>query len=335
MLIKSNTELRKHLGGAVSTSLGVPGDTVDENDRILNYVPVAETKYIKKAIGSGVYGLLNNAYNGSGVGNTLLEIFDAVQKATAFYAYYEYLSFASADDGNNGLQADEKKSPKMWMVAERQNKAAELASDMIEEALRLLFASELDEFKTSDVWLNTYGLLVNSGNILKVALPPSGGSYRFFLTLWPYMVAVEEFELVSVAGAGTYARFLEKRNGTSQTGVSAEFLKARKKAEALVAYAAYAEAIPQGLVVTVTNDGGLRVLSEFDGIRNRNKPTADQLAILLKSVTDKRDRLREELKVFLTANLEEFTEFETEKYVAGEKPAFMDNEQYKTIFAIR
>ena len=320
----------------MSTSLGVPGDTVDENDRILNYVPVAETKYIKNAISPQVYVLLNTAYNSEqGVANDKKELFDAVQKATAFYAYYEYLSFASADDGNNGLQADEKKSPKMWMVVERQNKSAELASDMIEEALRLLFASDISEFKTSEVWLNTYGLLVNSGSILKVALPPSGGSYRFFLTLWPYMAAVEEFELVNVAGAGTYARFLANRNGTSQTGLSTEFLKARKKAEALVAYAAYAEAIPQGMLVTVTNDGGLRVLSEFDGIRNRNKPTPDQLGILLKSVTDKRDRLREELKVYLSANLSEFPEFGTEKYVEGEKPAFMDNEQYKTIFAIR
>jgi hypothetical protein len=330
-----------HLGGAVSTSLGVPGDTVDENDRILNYVPVAETKYIKKAIGAEVYGLLNTAYNDTaGVPDNLVELFDAVQKATAFYAYYEYLSFASADDGNNGLQADEKKAPKLWMVIERQNKAVELASDMIEEALRLLFASDIEEFKESDVWLNTYGLLVNSASVMKLALPPSGGSYRFFLTLWPYMAAVEEEELVNVAGAGSYERFLEFRNGTTpsptlQGGELDVFLKGRKKAEALVAYAAYAEAIQQGLVVTVANDGGLRVLSEFDGIRNRKSPSQEQMANLLKSVTDKRDRLREELKVFLGKHLDVFTEFATEKHVASEKPAFMDNEQYKTIFAIR
>jgi len=353
MLIKSNSELRKHLGGAVSTSLGVEGES--ENDRILNFVPLAERKYVKKAIGKAVYDALLAEYVATaGVTEETQELFDCVQAAVAFYAYYEYLSFSPASDGDNGLEMDEKKAPKMWMVLERQNKAIELASDMIEEALKLLFEGNYADFKDSEEWSGVYGLLVNSGGVLRTALPPSGGSYRFFLTLWPYIAQIQERELGDIVGKATAADLVKYRSGVLDyartestavrlTGASADlndeqkgvFLKVRAKAESLVAYAAYAEALPQGLLVTVTSDGGLRVLTEFDGIRNRKAPKPDEMSQLLKSITDKRDRLRDELKAMMDEHRAIFPDYMANMYRDGDRPGFLDADRYNTIFPLR
>ena len=323
-LIRSNADLRLHLGGAVSTSLGVVGE--EENDRILNFVPIAETKFIVKAIGADELDTLDGEY-GADPKSTL---FLLVQKACAFYAYAEYLPFSVADEGDNGLTADEKKSPKMWMLNERVNKAYELGADMLEAALGILFKNS-ESFKASDNFNEIYGLLVNSGEVLGRALPPSGGSYRFFLTLWPYLADVEERELVPIVGPTTYAEFVANRNGLG-TELSEKFLKARRKAESLVAYAAYAEALPQGLMVTITKDGALRVLSEFDGMKNRTKVSDEQMDRLIGSVLRKRDLLRAELKMFLDQNKADFGDYASERYTAPSRPAFEDADKYNSIF---
>lgn len=324
-LIRSNADLRLHLGGAVSTSLGVVGE--EENDRILNYVPIAETKFIAKAISNEVLETLQVEYDAE----EKSALFLLVQKACAFYAYAEYLPFSVADEGDNGLSADEKKAPKMWMLNERVNKAYELGADMLEAALSILF-KESAVFKESESFTEIYGLLVNSGEVLGRALPPSNGSYRFFLTLWPYLADVEERELVPIVGPSTYEEFVAKRNGVEVSGMDAVFLKARRKAESLVAYAAYADALPQGLVVSITKDGALRVLSEFDGMKNRTKPDAETMSRLISSVESKRDLLRNELKMILDQNLEVFTDYATEKFAGVNTIPFMDADKYNTIF---
>jgi hypothetical protein len=263
-----------------------------------------------------------------------LVMFENLQKALAFYTYAEYLSFASASDGANGLQMDEKKSPKMWMVVDRQNKAMELGADMLEEVLRFLFVYEYSAFRNSDTYRNVYGMLVNSGDILKLALPASGGSYRFLLTLWPYLKNVEEVELKQFMGLTTYKELLVIRNGSAE-GVAAGvvWLKLRRLAESLVAFVAYYEALPH-LTVTVTADGGLRVLSEFDGIRNRNKVTDEQYNRLMQAVYDKREKLRGEIVAYLDANRGVFTDYATEMYKGANKPAFLENDVLDTIFGI-
>jgi hypothetical protein len=326
--------MRKHLGGAVDTSLGaVAGE--DENDRILNFVPIAETKYIAKAIGYEMVLALQTEYDADGLSGDNVVLFDYVQKALAWYTYAEYLSFASASEGDGGLTIDEKKSPKMWMVIERQNKAMQLGSDMLEEALRLLFTGDFTDFKDSDTYKKMYGLLVNSGDILKLALPPSGGSYRFLLTLWPWLMNMEANELVPIMGQDTYDEIYAMRNGEEPTSApTAEWLKLRRVAESLVAFAAFEDALPS-LNVVITPDGGLRVLSEFDGIRNRSKVSEEQYNKLHRNVGERVVKLRGELKAYLDNNVTVFTRYGTEMYRGAEKIAFMDNERYNTIFGIR
>ena len=335
MIIKSNVELRKHLGGAVSTSLGIPDDTVAESDRILAYVPVAEKKFIQKAIGKEMLAVLESEYNsGPGVSAGNKDLFDLVQKACAFYTYAEYCSFSVGSDGDNGFSVEEKNGSKMWQVLERMAKSYELGSDMIEEAIKLLFTGDFAVFKSSPVWVKTYGLLINSGEVMLRALPASGGSYRLFLTLWPYFKDVEARECRQIMGKATYATLKTKRNGSNETLSDAEsgLLEA---AEKLVAHAAYFEALPEVLVVSPTTDGHIRVLSDFDGIRNRNNPKPEEYARLLKSIEKKRDRYRNELKAYLDENLDHFPDYKSEMYRGSEGLGFLDNDKYNTLFSIR
>jgi hypothetical protein len=335
MLIKSNSELRAHMGGAINTSLGVGGGD-DENDRILNFVPIAEGKYIKKAISPEMYAELDAAYNGT-ITVELQPLFDLVQKATAFYTYGEYLAYALLEEGDTGLAGDDKKSAKMWQYYERLNKTFELASDMIELALDELFTGNYTAFKNSDTFSGLYGLLINSGAVLRRALPPSGGSYRFLLTLWPYLADVEARELIELMGSATYEGILAIRNGTAKpTDANADVkLKLLFLSEKVVGHAAYVEALPQGLQVVISGEGSLRVLSEFDGIRNRKNPTDEQFDRLLRSVREKRDQLRAELKGFLDKNKDVFPDYAANFYKEGHKPAFLRAEEYTTIFPLR
>ena len=112
----------------------------------------------------------------------------------------------------------------------------------------------------------------------------------------------------------------------------------RKKVVALcrkiVAHQAYFEALPQALTV-VQIDGGLRVLSEFDGVRNKKTPDTKQFERLHESVRTKLEAYKAELKGFMDKNNEYFTEYKAEMYKAGARPGFMDAEEYNVIFPIR
>lgn len=331
MLIKTNKELREHLGGAVSMSLtAVEGE--QEDNRILAYVAGAELKYIRKAIGPEMLSQLQAEYDAGAVSAGNLALFKLLQRASAFYAYAEWSAFSAASDGNNGLEADEKKNPKMWQVLERINKSYELASDSIEEALKVLFTGDFPVFKTSDIWQSTYGLLVNSGDVLHKALPASSGSYRIFVTLWPYLLDVEKRECEEVAGATTYQLLKTKRNGTGWP-LDPLQLEARQLMEKLTAHAAYLSALPE--IFTVSADGGgLRVFSEFDGIRNKNTPNSDQMARLIGSFEKKVQGYRAELKAHLDNNVSAFTGYGTERYRGGSKPGFMKNEKNSPVFRL-
>lgn len=334
MIIKTNKELRDHLGGAVSTSLSAVTDDELENNRILAYVPVAERKYIRKAIGNEMHALLDGEYNSeSGVSGENKELFDLLQKACAFYTYAEYSAFSTGSDGDSGYQVDEKTNPKMWQVLERMWKSYDLAAGILEEALKLLFEGDFSAFKNSTVWQNTYGLLVNSGEVLHRALPASGGSYRIFLTLWPYLNDVETRECRMIMGEATYSLIKGKRNGSGEILTPAE-KETLSLAEKVSAHAAYLEALPE--VFTVETEGGaLRVKSEFDGIRNRNTPNDKQMYELQKSIEKKVNRYKGELKAYLDAHLEDFPQYKAERYRGGGRLGFLDNKNLNTIFSVR
>ena len=332
MIIRTNKDLRYHLGGVIDMAL-TSAEGEEENNRILAYVPVAENKFIIKAIGKDTFEYLESKINDAEASNADKALLKLIQKATAFYTYAEYASYSVGTEGASGFKVDEKNSVKMWQVLERMDKSYDIGASTLESALNLLFTGDYSIFKESEIWLNTYKLLVNSGSVLHRALPASGGSYRIFITLWPYLADAEPRECSLIMGNTLYNSLLTKKHSNPAV-LNDKEKQVLAIAQKLAAHSAYLSALNEVFVVEV-DGGSLRVKSEFDGIRNKNTPTEKQLFELSTSIQSKINTYRNELKTFLDANVGYFPEYKAERFKGRSKLGLLDNDKYTTIFSLR
>lgn len=296
-MVVSNEQLRKHLGsGAISAS--------EESKRILAFVPEAE-RILIRAIGAEMYDELKTQVAAENLTDKNATLFELVERALALYAYVYYLPFSIGSDGDSGLQESDTKTTqptRMGVLNERKVATPEMAGNAIEDILHLLFfhADDYLAWKTSVAFQEANGLFVRTGMELGEALPPSGGSHRIYMCLRPWLADAERESVLPILTNDVLNDLKGKRKAGTLTDKEKALVGYVSR---YVAWAAYFEALPH--LVVQTTDNGLRVLSEFDGINNRNKPTDTQLEQLRLNIERKRDATRGALVGYLASEFGE------------------------------
>lgn len=331
MLIRNVEELRKYLGRAVNSSF--------EMDSLQPFIELAQDEFIKKALGSVYFAELDTQYNDGENGSLSVDnkfIFPYIQRALAFYTYHKYLPYAIGNDGDNGLQeteTDKTKPVRIGVLEKRQRETILNASNSIETVLQLLFSLK---FPYPTFWNSVTGVALKkswfgTAEQLSNVLPLVDGSYRLLLTLNRYFVWAEGTRLLQILGTDILAIVKAYHVTPNLTTGQADLYRLSRQ---YLAWAAYDEAI-LFLNVVPSGQGGLRVLSEFDGINNSKAPDENQWQEYKRVIGNHTLSARADLIGFLNKNAETFPSFKTSMLYKPEQSRLPDNKQYRSVFRMK
>lgn len=298
-LINNISEFSNIVGAGISVSADFTG--------LQPFIEAAEIRYIRKAIGNEQVDELAGVV----VGAEKIKLKALVSKSLAFYALYEYSGFGSGQQTNNGLQEvtiKEKSAPgRKWVADERKSKANDLGAAYLDQALEYIIENRsiFTIWAASNTGLATISLLIQSGLQLVDALPASNGSYTLYLTLLPYLKKAETRDLAEITGPTLIANLKARRLAGTSTAADMAILDYLQE---VVANIGYYNALPNLLVVQ-TADSGIRVLSEFDGTKNRQKLDKNERADYTTAVFQKMNRAKADLKNFLDKNQADYPDY--------------------------
>lgn len=333
MLIKSVSDLKEHLGRAISKATS--------DDFFVSYIRLAQDDFIIPAIGPELFDELDTALNNPS-STTPMEpkkkaLLSMLQRSLAFYAYWKYLPFSLGTDGDGGLQeqeTDKSKPVRMGVLEKRLRESILNAGNSLERALVYLYASPNDfpTWKNSPSYQQGKGLMIANATELTEYLPQAGGSYRFFLSLRPYLKEAELNDILPVIGQ---AQYNDLKAALVSPVIDGDQKKLLRVIGPALAACAYREALFY-LNVVQTDTGGLRIVSAFDGITNE-KAVDPKILDKAKSLADtKAAQALNTLSRFLEANLSLYPLYANSTARAGGKPFDLpDNDQYRGIFRMR
>lgn len=331
-LIRNIKNLTDALGGVLSVSANF--------ESITTFAQMAERKYIVKAIGIEQYNdlVVNlNGYTGPNAA-TKNDFKDLITKAVAFYTFYEWAAFGMGRQTENGLtedQSDKQQPGRKWVFDERRNQANKLAAEFLEAGLVLLYANKtiFTVWAGSPSFTDSFSLTISTGQQLGKVLPESGSSFRLYLTLRPWMAQVEESFITELCGAALLPNIKARQAAGTATAADLAILP---YLQAVVARVGYQNSF-SNLVVVQTDDNGLRVLSEFDGINNRSAPTKDQINMIRTDVNERAGEAIGRLKSFLQKKFADYPDYTASTaYVASPGAVgFLDAGSYTKLFPMR
>lgn len=330
MILNSIDSLKLYLGRAISQATTLAF--------IQPYIQLAEDEFIGPAIGSEMLSELDTQLSENAVTPANRLLLTQLQRALAFYTYVKYLPYSLGNDGDNGLQeqgTDKTQPVRMGVLDKRQRESAENAANALEKALLFLFtfADNYPTWRQSGACQTSRALFVHSATDLTRHLPQVAGSYRLFLTLKPYLNLAERNDILTLIGPDQFDALKAVMLGDGPLTVNEHDLLERVRQA--TATSAYAQALYY-LNVVQTAGGGLRVLSDFDGIYNQKAVTGRDLEqAQRKADTDAAASLTA-LKTFLTNNANRYPLYKnSDRYLAAGPNAFPDNSIYKGIFRMR
>lgn len=330
-LLTTTNQLRSFLGAAYSASAS--------EDRIKPYIALAEQNYIVKAIGPELLASLKTAANNeSNASDATKYLLGLVRQALAFYGYLMYLPYSTGVDGDNGLQetkTDKTQPVRQAMLEKRIAATADNASSALEAVLLLLFTNAADYavWKNSDTYKSASALFIRNANDLKKACPYTRGHHRLFVSMREYLEERQRKSIVPALGEEFSEGLLTRLAAGSLTTEEKRLMPYIQRA---LGYSAYEDALLFLTVVSLPG-GGLRILSEFDGISNQ-RALSDQDEVFCKyqkKIGTDAEAYQRELKRYLDANAEDFPDYVPTP--VAEKPATspFDNSQYKTVIRLR
>lgn len=334
MIIISNEQLRKHLGTGVISA-------AEDSDRILAYVAFGQ-EVVRKAVGVEILlQFTDSTYNQAffdALEETEFELFNRIEKAVAFYTYLSYLPFSLGSEGDKGLQetkTDKTAPVRMGVYDGRLNATANNAALALENLLEYLFEHRADfpAWTGSDAYKETVGLFISSGKELGRAFPSTGGHYRMFVAIKGFLAEAQEYVATPILGLGLMADIKAKRIAGTLSELEQELVQKTAK---VVAVCGYLEAMPN-LVIVATEQGALRIYSEFDGINNKKSPSMEQLEMLKRSIESRVLQMKAELVIFLNAHAADFPLFMLSESYAPEEfkqPSFLDSKEYTRLFTL-
>lgn len=330
-LITNNQQLRSFLGAAISAS--------DDVDRIMPYLDLAETTYIEKAIGKPLLTHLQTAAdNESGAADKDKYLLGLVRRALSFFGYWMYLPFSTGVDGDNGLQETktERTQPvRQAMLEKRITATSDYAAQALEAVLFMLFTTPSDytTWETSETYISACELFIRNGAELKKGCAYTRGHHRIFLSMREYLEERQRKSIVPALGQEFAEGLLQRMKDKELTDAEKELMPYIQRA---LGYAAYEDALMQLTVVQLPS-GGLRILSEFDGINNQ-RALSDQDKVFCdyrKKIGTDAEAYQRELKKYLDANAENFPDYTPTPEADKPKTWPVDNSQYKTVIRMR
>lgn len=255
-IIKDIAQARTFLGKAISTSTNLSS--------MQPFFREAEETELTRALGSDFVSELR----GMNVTSENEAMFQIIRNAVAWYGYLKYLPFSIGQDGDFGLTEssnDGSKPVRIGVLDKRIRESGENASNAMERVLKWAFENRasyesLDEYLTERdcPWFE-------SATQLTKFLPMVNNSYRLFVTLSPYMQSTED-EVITPLLESEFSELRAKvAAGISLTEQEQAMVKLVRYT---LATTTYARAI-RYLNIVLDSNGGLRILSDFDGIYNR------------------------------------------------------------------
>ena len=333
MIINTIDTLKQYLGRAINTASTLAF--------IEPYIQLAEDEFIRRAIGDELLDELNTQY-GSANQNDLTPanrlLLTKLQRALAFYTYHKYLPYSLGNDGDNGMQeqsTDKSQPVRIGVLDKRQRETAENAATALETALQFLDRKKADypTWTSSPGFKRAKALFIFSATELTEHLPQAAGSYRLYLSLVPYLHMAENQSIKPLIGSAQYDDLKAKRIQTTPLApVDIRLQEAVSKATATVAYA---RALYH-LNVVQTSGGGLRILSDFDGIYNQKAVDVQLLQDAQRKADTEADASLNALKTYLTTYADQYPLYKnSDRYQAAGPNEFPDNSEYKGIFRMR
>lgn len=330
MILTTIESLKLYLGRAINQATTLAF--------IQPYIQLAEDEFIAPAVGSAMLAELDTQLRENAVTPANRLLLGQLQRALAFYTYVKYLPYALGNDGDNGLQeqATEKSQPvRMGVLDKRQRETADNAANALEKALLFLheFADNYPTWKASAAYQTSRALFLPSATVLTRHLPQVAGSYRLFLTLKSYLNLAERTDVLPLMGAAQFDALKSAMLGAGPlTAAETSLLERVRQATAT---SAYAQALYYLNVVQMPG-GGLRMLSEFDGIYNQKAVGARELEQAQRKADTQAAAALTSLKTFLTANADAYPLYKnSDRYGVAGPNAFPDNSGYKGIFRMR
>ncbi len=265
MLLNTIDELKRYLGRAINKATTL--------DFIQPFIQLAQDTFIVPAFGPELIDELETALltNPTTLSADQYKLLGYLQRALAFYTYVKYLPYSLGTDGDAGLQEQATTSTepvRMGVLDKRLRESHENAAVALETALHWLLRHR-DKFATwtaSESYQLAAGLFCSSATELTEYLPQVNGSYRLFLSLAGYLKRAEQTSIKPLIGSALYDDLKQKRvAGTVLMPTEIRLMDAVSRAAATTAYA---KALYH-LNVQQLPGGGLRILSDFDGIYNQ------------------------------------------------------------------
>lgn len=320
---------------------GVLGNVIAKSDystkRVLPFMVSGERNWVLPHIGKELYDKLvvsaGNSFTDTPAGDWKV-LRDLVCELIVWAGYYEYLPFSLGADSGNGMtemKSDTVAPVRMGVVNMRLMQAKVTIGKCLDAVMDLLFEKRAiyTEWATSVVGEAALKLLVRSGKELREVFPPGSG-------YWLWRVMKEYFRLDG-------RRYLEPVLGSDLCDVifdgladgtlSGRYENVRLLGAGFVCWKVYEVVLPT-MVVVQAEDGGLRVLSEFDGINNRKTATEAQLKVLYDSVVRGQADALDRLKDYLVKYASEIGEYVVPEVSSGDLPRFMRNEGKERIFGL-
>lgn len=333
MLLKSIEDLKLYLGRAINMATTLKF--------IEPYIQLAEDEFILPAIGPELLAELNaqyNSANGDAVTDANLMLLTKLQRAQAFYTYLKYLPYSLGNDGDNGMQemATKDSQPvRIGVLDKRQRETSVNAATALETALLFLYRNRANypTWTASDAYKRSSALFIYSATELTEHLPQAAGSYRLFLSLVPYLHMAENQQIKPLIGSAQFDDLKQKRLSLVELQpVDIRLMEAVSQATATVAYA---KALYY-LNVEQTSAGGLRILSDFDGIYNRKAVDANMLMQAQRKADGEAASSLNALVAYLKAQADQYPLFKnSDRYQAKGPNELPDNASYKGIFRMR
>ena len=328
MLLTGIDDLKKYLGRAVNRA------SEDSEDHLFAFVRLAQDEFLRPALGQEILTELATQQTANSLTTANRVLIELVKQTLAWYGYYKYLDFSIGNDGENGLQeqSTDKTQPVRIGVLDKRQRASILnATHALESVLSLLYLTPTNypAFKASAAYTEARSLVVLPTQ-LGTYLPHTAGSYRLFLALKPYLIRAERDELLPVLGEAQYTDFKAKYLANTLSEDEQSLAVAIGYA---VAAGAYRDALFYLNVQQMPN-GGLRILSDFDGIYNQKAVDPDVLQQAQQRADTEAGKYLVGLKNFLNRRLDQFPLYASSDRVLANRQGMPDNSIYKGVFRI-
>lgn len=285
-------------------------------DNISPAINQAERKYLVPFIGQNFYDELVAITSPTA---TQTEVIYRLSCASAYYARLDNLSEMSIQIGDAGVAiATSQNTTPLTQWKEYSIKSGDLdkAETSLELALEYLElkADDFPTWKASDEYTISKQLFLNTAKALSEFVP-FANSRRAYLSLRPFIKEVERKVIVPTIGQDL---FDELKEAIKDNSLSEDQTKLLPYIQSPLANLAAKKGFTQ--LAIAYNGRGFRLISENDGMVQKQAITADKLNTLSAELAAEADIALIALKRYLQDNADTFTAYkESDSYVTEEE----------------